>query len=299
MVTEETKKDGPLSYPIRQDRCATWVTFGIKTVVTPEEQGKQVSDESSDGKESSTVTEVGKKMRLYLPAGFAVADSLQYTNVDIGTTGAAALAGMGAAASGEGSAIGSVAKSFFQGIKDGVGSISDLFSTGQMDAMAKLSVARGINNTKDLMSDEVKLGSQLALQVALNPNSRAMFKGVNLRSFSFAFTFVPTSPEEAEMVEQIIYRFRWHAYPKPINIGTTGITAGFEYPHLFTIELTHDDSGETIGTKIKDCYLESVTTAYNPSTMAYHADGRPVEYNMTLNFRETIALTQEDIEVGY
>lgn len=101
------------------------------------------------------------------------------------------------------------------------------------------------------------------------------------------------------MVEQIIYRFRWHAYPKPINIGTTGITAGFEYPHLFTIELTHDDSGETIGTKIKDCYLESVTTAYNPSTMAYHADGRPVEYTMTLNFRETIALTQEDIEVGY
>lgn len=299
MVTEETKKDGPLSYPVREDRCATWVTFGIKTVVTPEEQGKQVSDTSSENSQSSTVTEVGKKMRLYLPAGFSVADSLQYTNVDIGTTGAAALAGMGAATTGEGSAIGSVAKSFFQGIKDGVGSISDLFATGQMDALAKLSVARGINNTKDLMTDEVKLGSQLALQVAMNPNSRAMFKGVNLRSFSFAFTFVPTSPEEAEMVEQIIYRFRWHAYPKPINIGSTGITAGFEYPHLFNIELTHDDSGQTIGTKIKDCYLESVTTAYNPSSMAYHADGRPVEYNLTLNFRETIALTQEDIEVGY
>lgn len=299
MVTEKTKKDGPLSYPIRQDRCATWVTFGIKTVVTPEEQGKQVSDESSDGKESSTVTEVGKKMRLYLPARFAVADSLQYTNVDIGTTGAAALSGMGAATTGQGSALMGVVGAFAGGLKDGLASIGDLFQTGQMDALAKLSVARGINNTKDLMTDEVKLGSQLALQVALNPNSRAMFKGVNLRSFSFAFTFVPTSPEEAEMVEQIIYRFRWHAYPKPINIGTTGITAGFEYPHLFTIELTHDDSKETIGTKIKDCYLESVTTAYNPSTMAYHADGRPVEYTMTLNFRETIALTQEDIEVGY
>lgn len=299
MVTEETKKTGPLSYPLRQDRCATWVTFGIKSVVTPEEQGKQVSQESSENNQSTTVTKPAEKMKLYLPAGFGVADSLQYTNVDIGMTGAAALAGMGAATTGEGSAIGSVAKSFFQGIKDGVGSISDLFQTGQMDALAKLSVARGINNTKDLMTDEVKLGSQLALQVALNPNSRAMFKGVNLRSFSFAFTFVPTSPEEAEMVEQIIYRFRWHAYPKPIDIGSTGITAGFEYPHLFTIELTHQESGQTVGTKIKDCYLESVTTAYNPSSMAYHADGRPVEYNLTLNFRETIALTQEDIEQGY
>lgn len=299
MVTEETKKTGPLSYPLRQDRCATWVTFGIKSVVTPEEQGKQVSQESSENNQSITVTKPAEKMKLYLPAGFGVADSLQYTNVDIGMTGAAALAGMGAATTGEGSAIGSVAKSFFQGIKDGVGSISDLFQTGQMDALAKLSVARGINNTKDLMTDEVKLGSQLALQVALNPNSRAMFKGVNLRSFSFAFTFVPTSPEEAEMVEQIIYRFRWHAYPKPIDIGSTGITAGFEYPHLFTIELTHQESGQTVGTKIKDCYLESVTTAYNPSSMAYHADGRPVEYNLTLNFRETIALTQEDIEQGY
>ena len=299
MVTEETKKTGVLTYPLRQDRCATWVTFGIKSVVTPEEQGKQVPQESSSGGESITVTQPAAKMRLYLPAGFGVADSLQYTNVDIGTTGAAALAGMDAAATGEGSAIGSVAKSFFQGIKDGVGSISDLFATGQMDALAKLSVARGINATKDLMTDEVKLGSQLALQVSMNPNSRAMFKGVNLRSFSFAFTFVPTSPEEAEMVEQIIYRFRWHAYPKPINIGATGITAGFEYPHLFTIELTHEESGQTVGTKIKDCYLESVTTAYNPSSMAYHSDGRPVEYNLTLNFRETIALTQEDIEQGY
>ncbi|MGB2194479.1 MAG: hypothetical protein ACPH54_07710 [Candidatus Poseidoniaceae archaeon] len=299
MVTEETKKDGPLAYPLRQDRVATWVTFGIKTVVTPEEQGKQVDDTSSENKDSKTVTEVSKKMKLYLPAGFGVADSLQYTNVDIGSTGAAALAGMGAAASGEGSALMSVVSSFAGGIKDGLASIGDLFQTGQMDALAKLSVARGINNTKDLMTDEVKLGSQLALQVALNPNSRAMFKGVNLRSFSFAFTFVPTSPEEAEMVEQIIYRFRWHAYPKPINLGTTGITAGFEYPHLFTIELTHQESNQTVGTKIKDCYLESVTTAYNPSSMAYHSDGRPVEYNMTLNFRETIALTQEDIEKGY
>ena len=299
MVTEQTKKTGVLTYPLRQDRCATWVTFGIKSVVTPEEQGKQVSEESSEGNKSTTVTKPAEKMRLYLPAGFGVADSLQYTNVDIGSTGAAALAGMGAAATGEGSAIGSVAKSFFQGLKDGVGSISDLFATGQMDALAKLSVARGINATKDLMTDEVKLGSQLALQVAMNPNSRAMFKGVNLRSFSFAFTFIPTSPEEAEMVEQIIYRFRWHAYPKPINIGATGITAGFEYPHLFTIELTHEESGQTVGTKIKDCYLESVTTAYNQSSMAYHSDGRPVEYNLTLNFRETIALTQEDIEQGY
>lgn len=299
MVTEETKKDGALMYPLRQDRCNTWVTFGIKTVVTPEEQGKQVSETSSENNQSNTITEVTKKMKLYLPAGFAVSDSLQYTNVDIGTTGAAALTGMGAATSGEGSALMSVASSFAGGIKDGLSSIGDLFQTGQMDALAKLSVARGINATKDLMSEEVKLGSQLGLQVAMNPNSRAMFKGVNLRSFSFAFTFVPTSPEEAEMVEQIIYRFRWHAYPKPINVGATGITAGFEYPHLFSIELKHEESNQTVGTKIKDCYLESVATGYNPSSMAYHADGRPVEYNMTLNFRETIALTQTDIEQGY
>lgn len=299
MITEATKKTGALSYPIMENRCPTWVTFNIKDMVTPEEQGKQVSETSSENNESVATTKPEKKMMLYLPAGFGVSDSLQYTNVDIGMTGAAALAGVGAATSGQGSAIASVAGSFLEGIKGGISSIGDLFATGQMDALAKLSVARGINNVKDLMTDEVKLGSQLALQVAMNPNSRAMFKGVNLRSFSFQFTFIPTSPEEAEMVEQIIYRFRWHAYPKPINIESTGITAGFEYPHLFSIAINHRESKKTVGTKIKDCYLESVTTSYNPSSMAYHADGRPVEYNMTLNFRETIALTQEDIEQGY
>jgi hypothetical protein len=33
--------------------------------------------------------------------------------------------------------------------------------------------------------------------------------------------------------------------------------------------------------------------------MAYHKDGRPVEYDLTLSFSEDVALNRKDIEEGY
>ena len=50
---------------------------------------------------------------------------------------------------------------------------------------------------------------------------------------------------------------------------------------------------------MKDCYLRSVSTNYNPSSMAFHPDGRPVEIDLSLSFVEEVTVNRKDIEEGY
>jgi len=54
-----------------------------------------------------------------------------------------------------------------------------------------------------------------------------------------------------------------------------------------------------IGPKLKTCYLTNVTTNYNPTTMAFHADGKPVEIDLSLSFTEQTTLNRADIKAGY
>ena len=53
--------------------------------------------------------------------------------------------------------------------------------------------------------------------------------------------------------------------------------------------------GQQIGPKLKNCYLTNITTNYNPTSMSFHSDGKPVEIDMSLSFSEQTTLTRDDI----
>ena len=53
------------------------------------------------------------------------------------------------------------------------------------------------------------------------------------------------------------------------------------------------------GSNQKDCYLRSVSTNYNPSSMSFHPDGRPVEIDLSLSFVEEVTVNRQDVEEGY
>ena len=234
-------------------------------------------------------TDVTSGIKIYLPQGFATNDALQYSNADLGMTGAA---GLNAFNNGSGfaGAIGEM-------LKTGFGSITD--ATGSGKDLAQLTVARNAKGIMGkLMPDELNLALQMSSAVTVNPNTRAMFKGVGLRTFQFQFKFLPVSEREAKEVEDIIKRFREHAYPESIQAGP--ISAGYKYPHVFDITLTA--FGKPIGTQIKTCVLESISTSYNASSMAWHeSDDRAYasEYDLTLSFREEVALNAKDIRDGF
>ena len=236
----------------------------------------------------SNETEMGLKPRqivdtevlLYLPQGLQFRDNVTYENVDVGATGSAVAGGasiLGSMADGVGS--------FVQGLSGG---------SGAGDGLAKLATVR-LAQKAGKFGDEVTAGLKLQTGVTTNPNTRSLFKQVNMREFQFNFKMIARSKAESEQIKKIVNFFRSELYPEdiPVTIGGQEISLGYNFPNKFNIEFEYD--GKTIAHKVKPCFLRSVDTTYNASQMAFHDDGEFLEVDMNLNFTETVTLSKKDI----
>ena len=146
--------------------------------------------------------------------------------------------------------------------------------------------------------EDVSALASLASQTAINPNKRVLFKSVNLRTFQFSFTLIPTSPAEAEAVKQIVKQFRTELYPEEINVtaGGTTIPFGYKFPNRFKISFVH--AGRPIATKLKPAYLDNITTTYNRGGAGFFPDGNFTETTISLSFKEYKTLSKRDIVEG-
>lgn len=233
----------------------------------------------------------GKNIKLYLPVAFQQNDSFNIATPELGQVGAAAAA---AASSGKGMLSAGV-----DAISAGANSIMDLVSGRLVGDAARLGAAK-LAAKVPIFGTELGQAAEIAGAVTVNPNLRSAFRGVALREFSFTFKFIARSQEEANMVESIIRTFRERAYPESIELG--GISGGYRYPNMFEIVVRHETYGKTgrrVGNKMKHCFLRSIATSYNSSSMAFHADGQPVEIDLSLNFVEEVTLTRADIKEGF
>lgn len=240
----------------------------------------------------------GDPITLYLPTSLVFNDGLTYDTPSLGVTGGAA---MSAAASG-GQALSVLSNSMEKGLKSVMDAVMGNYENGDI---ARLGMTRLLSKT-----GAIGEGASIAAGVTLNPNVRTSFKGVALREFSFQFKFIPKSNEESLIVEKLIKRFRYAAYPESINadpdasfenVSLGNIALGYKFPDLFDIKVNYmTESGEVrIGNKFQKCFLKGITSNYNPSTMAFHKDGKPVEIDLTLNFVEEKTLDRRAISEGY
>lgn len=231
-------------------------------------------------------------IKLYLPPSLTQADGFSFAQPELGAIGA----GIENSLTGGGSLLGSLGKA----AKDGIQSITDFATGGLSGPQASLAMTKMAGRLGKAGGVGTEAGAAAALVggVVVNPNVRALFKGVNLREFTFQFKFIAKSRREAEEVEKIIKMFRSCAYPESIDVG--GISAGYKFPHRFEIDIMYNDKVR-IGNKMKKCYLKSISTTYNASSMAFHSDGKPVEIDVSLSFMEERTLTRADIieEDGY
>ena len=233
----------------------------------------------------------GRNIKLYLPIAFQQNDSFNIATPELGQVGAAAAA---AASSGKGMLSAGVSA-----ISAGANSIIDLVSGRLAGDAARLGAAK-LASKVPIFGTELGQAAEIAGAVTVNPNIRSAFRGVGLREFSFTFKFIARSQEEANMVESIIRTFRERAYPESIELG--GISGGYRYPNMFEIVVRHETHGgksRVVGNKMKHCFLRSIATSYNSSSMAFHADGQPVEIDLSLNFVEEVTLTRADIKEGF
>ena len=236
-----------------------------------------------------------KKIEIYLPISFNATDTMTYDSPSIGSAGAIIGNALDRANGGMGDVLGNAVGDFINLFK-GAGATS-------ANSLATLGAARLAKRGPTEVGD----GVASSLRVTVDPNIRTLFRGVQVRQFAFQFKFIAKNSLEAKEIKDIIKRFRFYAYPESIGFTGSGedadtISVGFKYPHPFEIKAAYMDAegkSTPIGPLMKDSYLTSITTNYNPSTMAFHQDGEPVEIDLSLNFTEETTLNKKDILGGY
>jgi len=229
---------------------------------------------------------------LYVPVSLQFTDSIQLNSPNLGLSGASALAalrsGSGAFAAGR------------TAIKDATSSLFQALGGVNSDTAA-LAAQRAASRFIPVVGENVSNAVQLSTQVTVNPVNRTTFGSVNIRSFSFAFKFVPLSREESLEIENIIYWFRKELYPEQI-VFANNVPVGYKFPRLFDIRVQYGGTKEfpryrTIpNMEILPCYLSAVQHNYNASAMTWHQGGKPTEVDMSLTFTEYRPLSKQDVK---
>jgi len=227
-------------------------------------------------------------VNMFVPISVTFNDGAQYDDAaSLGITGGAAISAMEAG--------GGVGDAILQGIKDGamslIGAGDGRIPSGELARVA----ATRLTQMAPIVPQGVKNAVSLTTQTALNPNTRPLFRNVNIRTFTFAFKMIPESKREAAVVERIVKHFRKNVYPDVIPEGIDGFSVAYRFPKLFDISFDYGGKRMAIP-KIEKCYLRNVAVTYNATSATFHEDGQPNEIDMTLTFVERKTLSRRDIE---
>jgi hypothetical protein len=234
------------------------------------------------------------EIQLYMPPGVMIGDTVNYDTGGLGLGGAAALQTLNNA---EG-----VKNSIKAALTETAKSLGGLFGMnrgGNMET-ARVAMARGVSMAGGVLSQNLQNAASLGLQVKVNPNTRSIFNGVNVRNFSFSYDFYPTSRFEQEQVLQIIKRFRSEVYPRtipPTRNLADAFPLGYKFPNLFEIQFKFGSNIIKHMPQPLYSFLRGVTTNYNPTSMGFHEDGHATHISMSLNFQEFRTLNREDVEL--
>ena len=130
------------------------------------------------------------------------------------------------------------------------------------------------------------------------PKMELMFEGIGRRNFSFAFVFIPKSEQEAEVVKQIIYKFKHHMAANFTGGGSSG-QREMGFPDMFDIEYMHIGKQNPNLNKIATCALTKMDVEYGGDRYVAYEGGVPQTTKLSLNFTEFDIITKEHVEAGF
>lgn len=136
---------------------------------------------------------------------------------------------------------------------------------------------------------------------AFNPDNELVLNGIGLRVHSFEFMLTPKNAKEKENIKKAIKHLKIGMTPSKIG-ATENSAIALGYPYEFSIffmDGREKNRGKSLDIPpIPDCALVDMAVTYNPTNVKFHKDGSPVQYRITLTFREHQTLTRDDIEEG-
>ncbi len=234
--------------------------------------------------------ELSQRAYLYMPMSIQQMENVSVGPESLGVVGgtiSAAIAGGGATLAGITNA----------GISGAAGGVMDFVSGNASKELGSLIA----NKIASRVSSQAATGVTNATRLQISPNTRSIFKQVNIREWSFSFQLIPTSERESIEIENIIDFFRTEQLPE--ELGTGQISMAYRFPNLMKIQalytLTKPDGTlkdyKNIITRFLPAYLQSVDVTYNTSGMSFYDNGRFHDATLNLKFIEYRPLNKLDI----
>jgi len=180
-----------------------------------------------------------------------------------------------------------------------LGGIANGATEGGLDVFntVKATADRLGQNAEQLESGTVNLDRQ-----------EVLFEGIDFRTFSFEYNFIPQSETELKNVYDICQLFRYHSRPK-IN---TELSAKGQYdftlPSRFLIQFMYRTQENTFLNKIGTVVCSNVSITYGdgdvwksfrPIAGAHFSGTAPVRTNLKLEFTEIDLIDKTAIDLGF
>ena len=242
-----------------------------------------------------------KQIALYMPAAVDVAYGLKY-NEDTTSVLAEGAAPIIEAAVGLGQGI-------VKGTTDMAGGVAQVKKSGG-DALGKVEGLAG--DAANALRNQVvgaKLSQQNKGKVTID-KKELFFEGVQRRTFSYTFSFIPASQTDSQIIFKIIESFKMAMLPNYteglVFEGTKSRT--LTIPDIFDIKYMHIGQN---GQAAENRYLNKVSTCYLTDMSVKYGDDRyttytpddngapPQKSSITLQFTEIEIVTKKQAQRGF
>lgn len=226
---------------------------------------------------------------LYMPMGFAINDQAVFETAATGVAGGAAAALISGTnpANVTQADVTAIAMNSAEQLGTAAGGLAGSALPGRVGGIVGgILGAVGAGTVAQAAAQEYNKQAQ----VSVNPREFMLYKSPGMRNFSFRFRFIPDSEGESRAAEEIVKWFRRGMYP------TAAGQYSFNFPDAFQIEIKNMQGIP----KLPEVFLESCGVTFNPNSMSYFKqNNRPVEINLSLEFKELQPITRENINEGF
>ena len=235
---------------------------------------------------SNTTTRISDSVAIYLPPNVKDTLSATYNDSATGMLGFAAAAALDFSG-----AVG--AKDYESASKALTGGIAGIMTEAAKKSAA--AIAEGLAGAEGAAGLVNRAFGQ-----ADNPYIEVLFQAMEVRTFTYNFTFAPRNEEETADVQAIIQLFRFHMAPELQGGQARFLTLPSEFDiHYMYMAKDGTNSENDYYNRIATCVLTNCTVDYTPGAVKSFADGAPTQITMGLTFKETETLTKDKINEGY
>ena len=232
--------------------------------------------ERNSGTITSARANIQDSVFLSLPDALIDAQGIRVSATELGLVGNAVAIGTSALASGGISALVDAARGV--GMKELAGAAASYF----------------VNEAASAVAPNVMQGVEAGAGAKRNPFQALLFDGVDLRTFTFNWTFIPKSRAETNAIKEIIRLFKYHSLPYYKDFKAGNVSAGgktfLSYPSVCLPLITGVDT-----IVMKACMINRVDVDYaGGGELAFLEGGNAAALKLSVTMQEMQMWTRED-----